>query len=449
VKLASLYPLRGLPGQRQLWSWISFDVANQSFAIIINTLLFSIFFTEVVVRNPEIDDRLWSVTNSTAMLLVVFASPIAGAISDARAWKKRFLVGSGMIAAALTCALALIGAGQLWLACLLYIPASFMCSIGDNFLGAFLPEVSARENFGRVSGFSWAMAYTAALLLLTTTALSMLLLKIESPDSSRPFFVFAGVWFFAFAIPTLLWLREKAAPAERSSVNVWLAGFHRLAESARHIARFRDIATLLVASLFYGAGMNVIIFFASILAREFGFGLVQLVIFIAVITVSGIVGTLVPTFWQDRLGHKKTTLLLLGVWVLTTTGLMIFTYQRAHAADPASFSSWPLWLFGNLLGFGLGSLGAANRAFFGYLTPTTRTGEFFGLWGLVFKLAALLTIPFAIAKDTWGTPTALGVLLLLIVIGVGLTLLIDETRGLAAARKEDAEAAGAAKGSNQ
>jgi UMF1 family MFS transporter len=442
VKLASLYPLRGLPGQRQLWSWISFDVANQSFALIINTLLFSVFFTEVVVRNPAIDDRLWSITNATAMLLVVLASPIAGAISDARAWKKRCLVGSGFIAAGLTCALALIGPGQFWLACLIYIPASFMCSIGDNFLGSFLPEVSARENFGRVSGFSWAVAYTAALLLLAITAATMVLFNLGATDACRPFFVFAGVWFFAFAIPTLLWLQEKAPPAAQKSVNVWTAGFRRLAESAHHLTRFRDVATLLVASLFYGAGMNVIIFFASILAREFGFAQVQLVLFIAVITVSGIVGTLIPTWWQDRLGHRRTTMLLLGVWLATTAGLMFFTYQRAHAPDPAAFPTWPIWLFGNLLGFGLGSLGAANRAFFGYLTPATRTGEFFGLWGLVFKLAALLTIPFAIAKDKWGTPTALGVLLTLIAIGAGLTLLIDERRGLAAARAEDAAAGG-------
>lgn len=440
MKLARFYPLRGLPHQGQLWSWISFDVANQSFALIINTLLFSNFFTQVVVNDPSRDDVLWSVTNATAMLLVVLASPIAGAISDARAWKKRCLIGSGFLAAGLTCALPLIGPGQLWLAMLIYIPASFMCAIGDNFLGSFLPELTTRENFGRLSGFSWAVAYSSALGLLAITLVTMTVCDLKTPETWRPFFVFAGVWFFAFAIPTLIWLRERGIPAAPSTVNVFTAGFRRLADSVRHTARFRDIAVLLVASLFYGAGMNVIIFFASILAREFGFEKEQLVLFIAVITVSGIIGTLVPTWWQDRLGHRRTTLGLLGVWIVTTAGLMVFTHVRANSPDPTTFPNWPFWLFGNLIGFGLGSLGAANRAFVGYLTPTSRTGEFFGLWGLVFKLAALLTIPFAIAKDHWGTPTALGVLLGLLVIGAGLTLLIDEQRGLAAAKAEDANA---------
>jgi len=115
--------------------------------------------------------------------------------------------------------------------------------------------------------------------------------------------------------------------------------------------------------------------------------------------------------------------------------------MRAHAADPASIPRWPVWLFGNLLGFGLGSLGSANRAFVGYLTPATRSAEFFGVWGLIFKFAAVLTIPFGFAKDAWGTPTALAVLFTFIAIGFGLTLFIDEQRGLAAAQAEDARAA--------
>src|SRR5690606_22036025 len=155
------------------------------------------------------------------------------------------------------------------------------------------------------------------------------------------------------------------------------------------------------------------------------------VIFVAVITVSGIVGTLVPTFGQDRLGHKRTTLLLLVVWMATTGALLLFTQLQARAPDPAALPRWPIWLFGNLIGFGLGALGSANRAFVGYLTPARRSGEFFGLWGLIFKLAALLTIPFGYAKDTWGTTTALAVLLAFLTIGFALTLLVDERRGLA------------------
>ncbi|HLP07393.1 MAG TPA: MFS transporter [Opitutaceae bacterium] len=435
--LSRLYPLRGLPRQDQLWSWISFDVANQSFTLIVNTLLFSIFFQQVVVRNPARDDFLWTLVYGTSMALVVLASPLAGAIADARAWKKPALLLTGLLCAAFTCGLALIGPGQFWLAVLLYVPANFLFSIGENFLASFLPELAAREHFGRVSGFSWACAYTAALLLLVLTAGGMLAFGWKAPDSWRPLFVFAGLWFFAFAIPTLLFLRERPAPPTAARAPLFATAFRRLADSVGHLRRFRDVALLFAASLFYGTGMSVIIMFASILAQEFGFTDVQLVLFVAVITMSGILGTLLPTFFQDRLGHKCTTLLLLGLWIATTAGFVAFAWARNHAAVPAAFPSWPLWLIGNLVGFGLGSLGSANRAFVGYLTPATRSAEFFGLWGLVFKLAAVLTIPFGFAKDAWGTPAALLVLLGFLVVGGTLTLFVDERRGLATARAED------------
>ncbi len=435
--LSRLYPLRGLPRQGQLWSWISFDVANQSFTLIINTLLFSIFFQQVVVRDPARDDLLWALTYATSMLLVVLASPLAGAIADERASKKRWLLFTGFLCAAFTCGLALIGPGQFWLAVLLYLPANFLFSIGENFLGSFLPELAPREHFGRVSGFSWACAYFAALVLLALTAAGMLAFGWKTPDSWRPLFVFAGLWFFAFAVPTLLFLRERPASPDRPRTPLLRAGFRRLADSFGHLRRFRDIALLFAASLFYGTGMSVIIMFASILAKEFGFDDVQLVLFVAVITVSGILGTLLPTFCQDRLGHKRTTLLLLGLWLATTAGFAVFAALRAHTAEPATFPTWPLWLVGNLIGFGLGSLGSANRAFVGYLTPASRSAEFFGLWGLVFKLAAVFTIPFGFAKDAWGTPAALLVLLAFLAVGGALTLFIDEQRGLAAARAED------------
>jgi len=430
-------PLRTLPNPGQIWAWISFDVANQSFTLIINTLLFPIFFNQIVMAGSTRADTTWSIVAAVSMLLVVVASPIAGAIADDRGWKKESLVVSGFACGLLTCALAVIQPSQLWVAALLYIPANFMFSIGENFLASFLPEVARREDFGRVSGFSWACSYSAAFVLLVIIAVAMMALGMKSPPQWRGFFVFAGVWFIAFGVPTLIYLRERRVTPTGPKANIFTVGFVRLGESLRRIGQFRDLATLLVASLLYGAGMNVIIFFASIIAVDFGFKDVDLVVFVGVITVSGVIGTLLPTYFQDRIGHKRTTLLLLVLWLVTALSFSLFAFLRAR--NPAGVPTWPLWLFGNLIGFGLGSLGSANRAFVGYFTPRARTAEVFGVWGMVFKFATVLTIPFAYVKDTLGTPASLLVLAGFILAGLVVTLMVDEPRGLAAARAQDAE----------
>lgn len=422
------YPLKGIDHQGQIWSWISYDVANQSFTLIINTLLFPIFFTKVVVSNHEIDDSLWAVTYAASMLLTVGFSPIAGAIADERAWKKPMLIGTGLACGVLTCLLGLIKPGQLWLAMLLYIPANLFFSIGENFLASFLPDLTQRNNFGRVSGFSWGIAYAAALVLLVATAAAMDLFQMKEADHWRGFFVFAGLWFIAFTIPTIFILRERplARPASPGT-GLISGGFIRLGATLKNIRHYKDLVILLLASLLYGTGMSVVVFFASILARDFGFSDIDLVLFIAVITVSGIVGTLLPTLIQDRLGHKATTLWLVGLWIFSAAFLTVFAFIFESA--PATTPSWPLWLAGNLLGFGLGSLGSANRAFVGFLTPAARSGEFFGIWGMVFKLAAVCTIPFAIVKDKLGTPASLVVLTLFLVAGFVVTLFVNDQRG--------------------
>jgi UMF1 family MFS transporter len=437
MNLRRLYPLQDLPQQRQIWSWISYDVANQSFTLIINTLLFSIFFGKVVVQDDSRDDTLWALGFGGSMLLAALLSPVVGAAADERGWKKRGLIVTGVVCGVFTCALALIQPGQIWLALLLYIPANCAFALGENFLASFLPSLAGEKDIGRLSGFSWGLAYLAALLLLALTAGSMLVFEVAGESAWRPYFVFAGLWFLAFIIPTAAALKEPAIPqVPHPGRNFIVDGFQRLAESIRHLKGYRDLALLLLASFFYGTGMSVVVSFASKLAEEYGFNQVKLVLFLAVITISGVVGTLVPMKFQDRIGHRRTTVLLLGVWILAATGFAAYAWLHdAHrAAGGTGYPTWPLWVIGNLLGFGLGSLGSANRAFVGYLAPPAKAAEIFGVWGFMFKLAAVMTIPFAAMKDRAGTPPALLLLAGFIVLGIVLTLMVDEKRGHAVAR---------------
>jgi UMF1 family MFS transporter len=124
---------------------------------------------------------------------------------------------------------------------------------------------------------------------------------------------------------------------------------------------------------------------------------------------------------------------LLLVWLAVSLLFAGYTFAHGRAADPATFPTWPLWVLGNLIGFGLGSLGAANRAFVGFLTPPDRTAEFFGLWGLIFKLAAIGTIPFAVARDRLGDPASFLLLAGFVLIGLVITLCVNEKAGSAEA----------------
>ncbi len=422
-----------------------FDLANQSFTLLINTLLFAIFFKEVVVADERIDDTLWSAMIAASLALVVIASPVAGAIADARAIKKPILLGLGVACVALTCSLALIpdAHGAAWgiaLAMALYIPANFCYQLGENFLASFLPEIATRERMGRISGLGWAMGYTGALILLALTGAWMSFANMQGPADWRPLFIFAGLWFLLVMIPTALYLPERAHPDPRlAGQNVFIEAARRLSETLQHARRFRHLARFFLAFLVYGFGVQVVIFFSSPIAKEFGIEGAKLVLFLLQLTVVAGITAIATSAFQDRLGHKRTVRFFLIVWTINALGLAAMAnYAQAHGA--AALPQWPIWIIGNGMGIGLGGIGTASRALVGAFTPAHRTAEFFGLWGVTYKLAGCIgVLSFGVAKDTLGSTAALLLLAGFFITGFLILTTVSQTEGVAAAKREEEE----------
>ena len=444
MKLAKLNPFRGLDHPVRVWAWGMFDLANQSFTLLINTLLFAIFFKEVVVNDEAKGDFLWSLMVAISLFAVVLLGPVLGVLADYKAWKKQFLVGFGIACVALTCGLALVpsGAGTGWalaIAMLIYIPANICYNIGENFLASFLPEVANRKNMGRVSATGWTMGYVGALLLLILTALLMKFAIPDGSDNWRPLFVFAGLWFAVMALPTVLLLKEQARPQTLpEGETVVTMTVRRLRSTVTHALAYRDLTVFLSAFFIYGFGVQAIIFFAAVIAKDdFGFENAQLVIFMLVSTLCAGCGAIGTAFFQDKLGHKKTVWTWLGVWTVVAVSLALLAYARSVNPE---FPVWPLWISTGLLGAALGGIGASTRATVGYFTPAHRTGEFFNLWGLTYKLAgAIGVLIFGIVRSTLGSVPSLIALGLFFVTGAVILIFVNETRGGRIA--EEAEAA--------
>lgn len=434
--LARLNPFARLPNGRVVWAWGMYDLANQSFTLIVNTLLFSVFFKEVVVgvATPAAaarGDSLWSITFSASMLLVVIASPFVGALADARAWRRHFLLGTGLICVALTCAFAGLSAGAVVLAMTLYIPANFAYQIGENFLASFLPSVSTPRNIGLVSGIGWTMGYVGALLLLLGVGLGMKLFGLGAPRDWGPFFVFAGLWFLLGMVPTAVLLPEPPAERVGNSDNVARVTIERLRSTFASAANYRQLVRFLTAFFVYGMGVQVIIAFASILARDFGFGTTKLVLFVLQLTVTAGIAAIATAKFQDRIGAKATVIIYLLVWLISALGL----FALSLAAPPPE---WGFWLAGNGIGFGIGGIGTSSRSLVGRFTPQHKTAEFFGLWGMTYKLAGVVgVLAFGQLKAWLGMPAALALLAAFFAVGIVLILRVSEHAGLRAARRAE------------
>ena len=145
--------------KKEIFGWGMFDFANQSYTLLIITVIFPVLFTTVIVGDAEQDYRmgnlLWSVALATSYFLVVLSGPVFGAIMDYSALKKRFLFYSYALTIIATTLLYFVEPGLVVLGVLLIIISNFAYAIGENFIAAFLPSLGPPKDLGKISGFGW------------------------------------------------------------------------------------------------------------------------------------------------------------------------------------------------------------------------------------------------------------------------------------------------------
>jgi UMF1 family MFS transporter len=92
------------------------------------------------------------------------------------------------------------------------------------------------------------------------------------------------------------------------------------------------------------------------------------------------------------------------------------------------------------VGIALGASQSSGRALIGQFSPPARAAEFFGLWGLAGKLAAIIG-PLSYGLITYLTAgnhrLAIASTVLFFVVGLAVLATVDEQRGKAATMAEE------------
>jgi UMF1 family MFS transporter len=194
--------------------------------------------------------------------------------------------------------------------------------------------------------------------------------------------------FALAALPTFLWLKERARPASVPGARAALA---RLMETARSARRYRDLLLVFLCGVFYQAGVATVIALAAIYAEQvMGFKTQDTILLVLVVNVTAAIGAFGFGYAQDRVGKVVALRLTIVGWVAMTV-VAYFSHT------PATF-----WVAANLAGLCMGSSQSAGRALVAFLSPEGRSAEFFGLWGVAVRLAAILG-PLTYGVVTWVT----------------------------------------------
>ncbi|MGH7230558.1 MAG: MFS transporter [Nitrospiraceae bacterium] len=414
-------------GRKELWAWCMYDFANSSFTTLIVTVAYSVYFVQVVAGHlgDGMAERVWFWGYAVSMFVVALLSPALGALADARAAKRKFLIISTLVCVACTALLSFVQPGDVWLGLFLFGVANVAFDLGFLFCSAFLVEITTPATMGRISGYGWGLGYVGGLLSL---ALAYPFIKGGfAPDNLRLYqlsFAVTALFFLLASLPTFLFLKERATPQARSAgISPWREAVTRLGITARQLGRYRDLVIYLIGYLVYTDAINTVIIASAIFANKvLDFSPADLIIYFLITQITAGLGAVGFGVLADRIGAKRTISITLVMWIVLSVGASLV---QTHAQ---------FYAIGLVAGAALGANQSASRMLLGRFTPVGRQAEFFGFFSVTGKFAAIIG-PLVYAEVTaWTGSQRWAVLSMAAFFAVGLLAfqLVNERRGIAA-----------------
>lgn len=397
---------------KNIVGWIMYDFANSSYTTIIVTVIYSVYFKNIVVNQGELGTALWGRAISISMLMVAISAPIFGAVADYSRAKKKFLFYFCYLTVIFTGLLYFVQAGNVFTGMLFFIIANFGFNSGNVFYNALLPDVAPRNEIGRISGLGWAVGYIGGLLSL------FLILPLVHNDWVRLVFPTIAAFFGIFAIPTFILLQEVKKSSKRT--NYFKVAYKRIKNSVKNISNFKELIKFIVSYLIYNDGIIIVISFAAIYgATRFGMDEKELITYFIIANVSSIFGALIFGYILDKIGAKKTISITLIVWIMVIIAAFL-------SRDLKEF-----YYVGILAGIAIGSSQSSSRTMMVLLTPNDKMAEFFGFYSVTGRIASILgpLVYGEIARITGDQRWAILSVLIFFVTGFILLQFVDEKRG--------------------
>jgi UMF1 family MFS transporter len=370
---------------KAIWGWALYDWGNSAFATTVMAGFFPLFFKQYWSYGTDVNmsTAKLGIGNAMASLVVAALAPVLGAVADKGSAKKKFLVFFAYLGVLMTAALFLVQKGQWAFAIFLYAMGIVGFSGANIFYDALLPSVSNEKNVDFVSGFGFSMGYLGGgLLFLLNVLMAQMPERFGIPDAGtavRYAFVTVALWWGLFTLFIIRWVPEKRE--ERKSPGwkqVFIQGFQQFTETFRKTRHLKTVFLFLLAYWFYIDGVDTIVRMAVDYGMSLGFAPEDLIVALLITQFVG---------FPAALGFGK----LGQLWgVRKSIYLGIFTYMVITVWGTMMTSKEEFYVLAVVIGLVQGGLQALSRSYYSRLIPPNQAGEFYGLYNMLGKFAAIL-----------------------------------------------------------
>jgi UMF1 family MFS transporter len=394
-------PTAPVSTRRERTGWYFYDWAMSAFSTTVITVFLGPFLTSITEQAAgcalgadECDGRVhpfglsiaagsyFPYLVSLSVLLTVFVLPVMGAIADRAERKKPLLAAAAFVGAGSTIAMAFVTGERYLLGGLLFIVANIAFGASVVVYNSFLPRLAGPDERDTVSSRGWALGYLGGGVLLLLNLVVVTWLTVDGDDQrtldlARWCIVSAGVWWAAFTLVPLRWLREHpGAEAGAARGNVFTDGFRQLGQTVRSLRAYPLTLFFLVAYLIYNDGIQTVISLASQFGtEELHLEQSALIITILIVQFLAFGGALLLGGLATRIGARKTVLIALVGWL----GVVLAAFWLPEG-EPV-----PFMLLGVAIGLVMGGSQALSRSLFSQLIPDGREGEYYGFYEISDK----------------------------------------------------------------
>jgi len=408
--------------------WAFYDWANSAYFLVISTAIFPAYFIartsqEIDIFGMHVSNKsLYSYAVSFSYFVIVILSPLLSGIAD-YGGKRMFFLKLFTVMGAVSCIMLSFFTGDtvvddtsnpimlflkhgfaaishnvdVIMGTLAFILATIGAAGGIVFYNAYLPEIVTEDKYDKVSAKGYAYGYAGSVILLVF--ILFMSLKPEffgiPENTTIPYrlgFALVGLWWLGFAQITF-----RRLPPDKNvklTKEVITKGFQEVYKVYKKIKKNTNIKRFLAAVFFYSAGVQTVIYLATVFAKEeLHFGTDELIIIVLILQLVAIVGAYIFAEISDRLGNKAGLLIMVFIW-LAITAIAYFIQSKQQ-----------FYVLAALVGMVMGGIQSQSRSSYSKLIGS-ETGDltsYFSFFDIVLKLSIVIgTFAFGIVNQLTG-----------------------------------------------
>lgn len=361
---------------RRILAWAFYDWANSAFATTVMAGFFPLFFKQYWASGLSAPRSTFylGLTNTIASLVVAATAMLLGRWSDNKNQARQLLFAFAISGAIATACLYFVMPGGWQLAACLYFLAVVCFAWNNQFCDTLLTTVAPANQQHRVSLFGYALGYLGGGLLFTLQAAMTIKPHFfglaDSASAIRLSFVLVGVWWVIFSLPGNLIIKTTSDTTTATAATSW--------RDWRHYLSNKSILYFLIAYWFYMDGVNTIIKMALDYGLALNLNNSALLTALLICQWVGFPATLLYNRLAVRVGVRPAIIIGLVIYLIVSLGAM-------HIRTATDFYALAI-----AIGCVQGGVQALSRSYFATLIPVEKAGEYFGLYNMVGKFAAIL-----------------------------------------------------------